>query len=59
VSLKEERDTKAPAENTAVHFSLATTNDPASAVAYLQTAALQHFDEEYVSGLGEDGLSCK
>jgi hypothetical protein len=39
--------------------SLASCSDPAGAIAYLQTAALQFFQDEYVSGTGEEGVSCE
>lgn len=34
---------------------ISTQNDPSQAIAFLQSAALKHFDEEYIGGSGEDG----
>lgn len=39
-----------------VLYSTAKVDDPAQAVALLKDAALQHFEEEYVHGTGEDNV---
>lgn len=36
---------------------ISTLSDPSQSVTFLQSAALKHFDEEYISGSGEDGVT--
>lgn len=38
---------------------VANASDPGAIIAYLQDASLRFVEEEYVSGMGEEGTTCE